>query len=246
MCKIGSIFFKIGRAFAGLTEIGYGVAPLRQGWSSDPDTGLCKAARTEPQVKRVGTGQVNIFKRSMIGLVFVSVAGSPTTASAPCMERQEHEALQMRFEQSQRMVAALSCFGSDKSLLQTSYNDFVRRNADSLKQTTVLLRSYLHRTKGPSLDLFVTDLANDMSLEVALTHDFCRKAVQATKALRLIGTSNDQDVSLPVNMSQLPLPKACPDTQGAKNRTFASTEGMKKAVQVSPGRLAVAGASPSP
>lgn len=121
--------------------------------------------------------RLGAFGAAVSAVLIAATVSAP--ASASCVHAEELAALKLRFQQSQLMVAALSCPAETGKSLRAAYNRFVREQADRLSASAPLIRGYLKRSGGPNIDVFVTNLANDLSLEAALEPGFCQKARSA-------------------------------------------------------------------
>lgn len=97
----------------------------------------------------------------------VQAAGATPTA-------REQAALDVRFLQTELMVAALSCGRSD---FHQSYNAFVTKFGPALKLHGSALKAYFSRQYGSQgvskLDSFATKLANEASLRSMQQANFC-------------------------------------------------------------------------
>lgn len=101
-------------------------------------------------------------------------AGAAQAQGAPANAR-EQAAFDVRFLQTEFMVAALSCGRPD---YQNYYNTFVTRFGAPLKRHADVLKSHFTREYGKQgmnkLDSFATKLANEASLRSMQQVTFCQ------------------------------------------------------------------------
>lgn len=156
--------------------------------SHNLDTRRSPVARSNPftRLARFGARVVGAV------LVAATVCGGQAAAAAgkSCAYAEELAAHKLRFVQSQLMVAALRCGGADKKAFQNGYNNFVQKNDAHFKAGAPVLRSYLRRAGLAVLDVYLTELANDMALEAALNPKYCASALQALEDDAAISSKN--------------------------------------------------------
>ena len=119
-----------------------------------------------------------------VPLAVVSASASDAAhRSDACAHRVEREAVALRVAQTQLMVAALSCPESKRPMLRAAYNRFVSVEAVNLRRSTPVLQAFVTRNQLGTTDRYVTDLANDIALEAALTPDFCALTEKTVREL---------------------------------------------------------------
>ncbi|MFN4284259.1 MAG: hypothetical protein ACK4NA_16640 [Alphaproteobacteria bacterium] len=115
-------------------------------------------------------------------VILAGVAAAALLAAAPAAEAQtapanarEQAAFDVRFLQTEFMVAALSCGRPD---YQSFYNSFVARFGAPLKRHADVLKAHFTREYGKQglnrLDSFATKLANEASLRSMQQVTFCQ------------------------------------------------------------------------
>jgi hypothetical protein len=106
-------------------------------------------------------------------LTALSAMASPSSAQ-PANAR-EQAALDVRYLQTELMVAALSCGRTD---FHTRYNTFVAKFGSALKRHSNVMKAYFNRQYGSQgtkqLDAYVTRLANEASLRSMQQVSFCQ------------------------------------------------------------------------
>lgn len=104
-----------------------------------------------------------------------AVCGSSHLALAQAANAREQAALDVRYLQTELMVAALSC---GRPEYHQHYNVFVSKFGNSLKQHGTMLKSYFTREYGKQgitqMDRYVTRLANEASLRSMQQPTFCQ------------------------------------------------------------------------
>ena len=97
------------------------------------------------------------------------------------ISEKERASLEMRLMQSELMVAALSCSSAD------SYNAFVSRYKSELTASGKTMQDLFKRVHGGNaftqINSFVTRVANEASLKMALNSHFCEEAAQTFQVL---------------------------------------------------------------
>jgi hypothetical protein len=95
--------------------------------------------------------------------------------SAQPLNAREQAALDVRYLQTELMVAALSC---GRPEFHTRYNAFVSKFGNSLKRHSNVMKTYFTREYGAKgsqqLDTYVTRLANEASLRSMQQASFCQ------------------------------------------------------------------------
>ena len=109
---------------------------------------------------------------------FVAAAGfsiPAAQAEAGRLSARDQAAFDVRFLQTEFMVAALSCGRPD---FHSHYNTFVKKFGGSLKRHGSALKSYFARQYGGQggsrLDSYTTKLANEASLRSMRQASFCQ------------------------------------------------------------------------
>ena len=122
-------------------------------------------------VRRAGSRAVILAGVAAIALF---AANSAEAQSAPASSR-EQAAFDVRFLQTEFMVAALSC---GRTEFQGYYNSFVTRFGAPLKRHGDVLKAHFTREYGKQglnkLDSFATKLANEASLRSMQQVTFCQ------------------------------------------------------------------------
>ena len=113
----------------------------------------------------------------LAGVVLGALALSAPLAAQSCLRAPERDAINVRLLQTELMVAALSCQGSD---YPSHYNDFVRKFTPELVSHSKALKDFFDRRHSAKsrneLDSFVTRIANMASLRSMQTSEFCEKS----------------------------------------------------------------------
>ena len=103
------------------------------------------------------------------------LAAAPAQAQSAPANAREQAAFDVRFLQTEFMVAALSCGRPD---YQSFYNSFVTRFGAPLKRHADVLKAHFTREYGKQgmnrLDSFATKLANEASLRSMQQVTFCQ------------------------------------------------------------------------
>lgn len=106
------------------------------------------------------------------------VCSIATSATAEPVNAREQQALDVRYLQTELMVAALSC---GRPEFHQHYNVFVTRFGNSLKRHGTALQTYFRRQYGAQgtkqMDIYVTRLANEASLRSMQQAAFCTDSV---------------------------------------------------------------------
>ena len=121
------------------------------------------------------------FAKGLTAATMLAAASSPVFADK-CMSEAEARADEVRFLQTQLMVAALQCRKVDNGLMSVLYNDFVRNYRTDLVASSQNLKPYLARTGGGKMDAYLVEIANNISLKSASTPDFCSQAIAAASS----------------------------------------------------------------
>ena len=95
------------------------------------------------------------------------------------MQTTEVKADQVRFVETQMRIATLQCRGGGHRDMVSLYNDFVRAKRPYFIQAESPLRTYLDRSERGSLEKYVVNLANKVSLGASGVEKFCDKARMA-------------------------------------------------------------------
>lgn len=115
-------------------------------------------------------GHKALFGAAAIAALFA--LSSP--ANADSLSARERAALDVRYLQTELMVAALSCGRPD---FHQHYNVFVSKFSKSLKQHANVMKNYFNRQYGKQgmkqMDSYVTRLANEASLRSMQQVSFC-------------------------------------------------------------------------
>ena len=121
----------------------------------------------------------NGWKHALIGAAAMAALGaSASNGLAQQINPREQAALDVRYLQTELMVAALSC---GRPEFHQHYNLFVAKFGNSLKQNSTHLKSYFTRQYGnqgtTQMDRFVTRLANEASLRSMQQASFCHDSI---------------------------------------------------------------------
>lgn len=116
------------------------------------------------------------LRRALLGAAAVAgLYGMSSPAMAEPLNQREQAALDVRYLQTELMVAALSC---GNPAYHKQYNVFVGRFGKSLKTHANVLKSYFNRQYGKQgtkeMDSYVTRLANEASLRSMQQATFCQ------------------------------------------------------------------------
>lgn len=119
------------------------------------------------------------WRHALFGAAALAVlCGLSNTAAAQPLNAREQAALDVRYLQTELMVAALSCGRPD---FHQHYNAFVTKFGGSLKRHANVMKSYFSREYGAQgtvqLDRYVTRLANEASLRSMQQAAFCQDSV---------------------------------------------------------------------
>lgn len=119
---------------------------------------------------------VRSWRHALIGATAIAaLCGSSQASQAQSLNAREQAALDVRYLQTELMVAALSCGRTD---FHQHYNVFVAKFGKSLKQHGAMLKSYFNREYGKQggtqMDRYVTRLANEASLRSMQQTSFCQ------------------------------------------------------------------------
>lgn len=116
------------------------------------------------------------------------------TANAEPLSAREQAALDVRYLQTELMVAALSC---GRPEFHQHYNVFVAKFGNSLKRHATVMKTYFSRQYGAQgtkqLDSYVTRLANEASLRSMQQASFCEESstlFQRVTALEVTSLDN--------------------------------------------------------
>lgn len=106
------------------------------------------------------------------GIATLTALSSPSQAQA--VNAREQAALDVRYLQTELMVAALSC---GRPEFHQHYNVFVAKFGESLRRHANVMKSYFSRQYGAQankhMDTYVTRLANEASLRSMQQATFC-------------------------------------------------------------------------
>ena len=115
------------------------------------------------------------------GVAAAALMATSAFATEISISEKERASLEMRLMQSELMVAALSCSSAD------SYNAFVTRYKAELTAYGKTMQDLFKRVHGGNafsqINSFVTRVANEASLKMALNSHFCDEAAQTFQAL---------------------------------------------------------------
>jgi len=115
------------------------------------------------------------------GVAAAALITNVASATEISVSERERASLEMRLMQSELMVAALSCSSAE------SYNAFVTRYKAELTAHGKTLQDLFKRVHGGNafsqINSFVTRVANEASLKMALNHHFCEEAGQMFQTL---------------------------------------------------------------
>lgn len=130
--------------------------------------------------------------------VLLAAIAAPAASAETCMRPDEERADKIRFVQTHFMVAALQCrFGEDKTL-SALYNNFVADHNSHLIASEQPLRSYLNRNGGVSLDTYMAELANTVSLASIEMTNFCGRTRQVAELAPSASTPENLVELMPV------------------------------------------------
>lgn len=111
-------------------------------------------------------------------LVTVSTAVS---AQVKCIKPQELEADKVRYIETQLRVAALQCHNYKHADMPLLYNAFILENRPYLVRTQKPLKEFLARTGAGSVDNYIVEIAERVSIESANVSQFCNRAKLAAE-----------------------------------------------------------------
>jgi hypothetical protein len=116
------------------------------------------------------------WRHALCGAVaLASLCALASPSAAQPLNAREQAALDVRYLQTELMVAALSCGRPD---FHQHYNVFVAKFGGSLKRHANVMKSYFSREYGAQgitqLDRYVTRLANEASLRSMQQAAFCQ------------------------------------------------------------------------
>jgi hypothetical protein len=116
------------------------------------------------------------WRHALIGAAALAVlCGLSNAAASQPLNTREQAALDVRYLQTELMVAALSCGRAD---FHQHYNVFVAKFGKSLKSHANVMKTYFSREYGAQgttqLDRYVTRLANEASLRSMQQAAFCQ------------------------------------------------------------------------
>lgn len=136
------------------------------------------------------------WRHALFGAAALAALSVASPSSAQPLNAREQAALDVRYLQTELMVAALSC---GRTEYHTYYNNFVSKFGNSLKRHSNVMKAYFTREYGAQggkqLDTYVTRLANEASLRSMQQASFCQDSkalferVAATDAPSLEGLS---------------------------------------------------------
>lgn len=116
------------------------------------------------------------WSRALLGGAAVStLCALASPASSQPLNAREQAALDVRYLQTELMVAALSC---GRPEYHNHYNAFVAKFGNSLKRHSNVMKTYFTREYGAQankqMDTYVTRLANEASLRSMQQVAFCK------------------------------------------------------------------------
>ena len=119
------------------------------------------------------------WRHALIGAAAIAaLCGFSNATLAQQINAREQAALDVRYLQTELMVAALSC---GRPEFHQHYNVFVTKFGNSLKQHGTILKSYFTRQYGSQgnnqMDRYVTRLANEASLRSMQQASFCQDSI---------------------------------------------------------------------
>ncbi len=120
-----------------------------------------------------------IWRHALLGVAALAgLCGLASPSAAQPLNVREQTALDVRYLQTELMVAALSC---GRPEFHNHYNVFVAKFGGSLKRHANVMKSYFSREYGAQgttqLDRYVTRLANEASLRSMQQTAFCQDSV---------------------------------------------------------------------
>lgn len=135
---------------------------------------------------------VQSLRYALLGAVALGTLCAVTQpASAQPRNAREQAALDVRYLQTELMVAALSCGRPD---FHTRYNTFVAKFGDSLKRHSNVMKAYFTREYGAKgsqqMDTYVTRLANEASLRSMQQAAFCQDSVALFERVTAIDSAS--------------------------------------------------------
>lgn len=120
-----------------------------------------------------------MYKQISVMAVATVLALSSAAQAQSCLTQSERAAMAMRHIQTQLMVGALACRGSDDMGQRRLYTGFVLGNRQSLGRHGRALQAYFARLYGSDaqtrLDRHVTGVANRISRDANRQDDFCSR-----------------------------------------------------------------------
>lgn len=136
---------------------------------------------------------------ALAGLTAAAIAGmsaSAAQADALKLNARDQAAFDVRFLQTEFMVAALSCGRAD---FHSHYNRFVAKFGGPLKRHGSALKSYFARQYGGQganrLDSYTTKLANEASLRSMRQATFCQDAGRQMERVNQMETTSLESFS---------------------------------------------------
>ena len=114
-------------------------------------------------------------------LIAVQIVAVGAEAFEKCIKPIEVEADQVRYIETQLRVAALQCKDHKHADLPLLYNAFILENRPYLVRTQKPLTSFLKRSGQPSVDTYITSVANRISIASSKVSQFCRRVKLAAE-----------------------------------------------------------------
>lgn len=116
------------------------------------------------------------WRHALLGVTaLAALCAFASPGSAQPVNVREQQALDVRYLQTELMVAALSC---GRAEFHQYYNTFVSKFGNSLKRHSNVMKTYFNREYGAQgskqLDTYVTRLANEASLRSMQQATFCQ------------------------------------------------------------------------
>lgn len=134
-------------------------------------------AAAGPHQSRHGQSRTRLRNALLGAAAVAALCAVAAPGHADPLSAREQAALDVRYLQTELMVAALSCGRPD---FHQHYNVFVAKFGKSLKQHANVMKSYFSRQYGAQgikqLDTYVTRLANEASLRSMQQTAFCEES----------------------------------------------------------------------
>lgn len=122
--------------------------------------------------------------KGFVAALLVGATVSVSTAAAnevKCIKQRELEADQVRYIETQLKVAALQCHNYKHADMPLLYNAFILENRPYLVRTQKPLKAFLTRLGRSSVDKYMIEVAERVSIESANVSQFCNRAKLAAE-----------------------------------------------------------------